>query len=118
MIFKREEAYRYVFAKPVPCVFTIIRAGSEDVTLNPGEGELVDISPGGCQMAASLDIPVEQEVSVQVNFTLNDEEIRVEGQLVWKKPFGLGFQYGVEFSQDEDLAELITDELKKMVKRE
>ncbi|MEG9295801.1 PilZ domain-containing protein [Mangrovibacillus sp. Mu-81] len=116
MIFKREESYRYTFPQPIPCSLSIV--GVEHIRINTGkgEGELVDISPHGCKLSSSFDIPVEQKVTVRLEFTLYQGIIVASGILVWQKLNGEGFLYGVEFVKEENLEELITEDLKLLVK--
>jgi hypothetical protein len=116
MIFKREEAYRYTFPQPIQCSLSIV--GVEHIRINTGkgEGELVDISPRGCKLSSSFDIPVEQKVTVQLEFTLYKAIIVASGILVWQNFNGEGFLYGIEFVKEENLEELITEELKLLVK--
>jgi PilZ domain len=117
MIYKREEAYRYTFPNPVPCSFSIV--GVEHIRINTGkgEGELIDISPSGCKMSTLFDIPVDQKVRVQMEFTLHTERLVVQGILVWQRIQGEGFHYGVEFTGDENLGTSITEDLKQLVKQ-
>jgi PilZ domain len=117
MMYKREEAYRYTFPQPVSCTISIV--GIEHIRINTGkgEGELIDISPNGCKLSTLFDIPVHQEVRVQMEFTIYTERLIVPGILVWQKIHGEGFHYGVEFTGDENLSASITADLKQLVKQ-
>jgi PilZ domain len=116
MMYKREEAYRYTFSERLPCLFSIVGLEHKRIKTGKGDGELIDISPHGCRMSSMLNIPVEQEVVIQMEFTLHEDVIVVDGKIVWQRLQGDGFHYGVEFVNDESLEDLITDELKKFVK--
>lgn len=120
MKYKRDESYRFTFSQPIPCSFTIVGIGDQTIESKTAKGEIVDLSPQGCRLQSLLDILLEKEVRVRVTFQLDEgyAEIAAEGALQWKKRKGLShYQYGVEFPKDESLKTIITDELKKYVKK-
>jgi hypothetical protein len=116
MIYKRDEAFRYTFPQPITCSLSIVGVEHIRIKTGKGNGELIDISPQGCKLSSSFDIPIEQKVTVQLEFTLYEANLIVPGILVWQKLDGEGFQYGVEFMKEGNLKELITEELKMRVK--
>ena len=120
MKYKRDESYRFTFSQPIPCTFTIVGIGDQTIQSKTAKGEIVDLSPQGCRLQSLLDIHLEKEVRLQVEFQLDEGFARIlsVGVIQWKKQKGIShFQYGIEFVKDADLKNTITDELKKYVKK-
>ncbi|BCB05709.1 PilZ domain-containing protein [Bacillus sp. KH172YL63] len=120
MKYRRDESYRFTFSQPVPCSFTIIGIGEKSIQSKTAKGEIVDLSPQGCRIQSRLNIPIDQEVTLQVDFQLDEEftQILAVGAIQWQKRKGLDqYQYGIKFEQDPVLKNSITEELKKYVKK-
>ena len=120
MKYKRDESYRFTFSQPVPCSFTIIGIGDKTIESKIANGEIVDISPQGCRLQSLLNISLEKEVTLQVDFKLDDDfaQIIAVGVIQWQKRKGMShYQYGIEFVKDAGLKNTITEELKKYVKK-
>jgi hypothetical protein len=116
MRFKRQEPFRYQFGQPIPCTFRITRIGDREVKTDKGLAEIHDISPRGVRIETHLNIPVDPErrpIEIEISFVLVEEEIRVRGIFVWKKPFAKEYQYGVNLTISEDQKEKLISEIKK-----
>lgn len=45
MIYKRDEAFRYVFNPPLSCFFSIVEVNHINVHTGIGEGEIIGLTP-------------------------------------------------------------------------
>ncbi|NMH68874.1 PilZ domain-containing protein [Bacillus sp. RO3] len=120
MIYRRDESYRFAFSQPIPCSYTIVGIGGTAIQSNTANGEIMDLSPQGCRLQSLLNIHLEKEVTLKVEFKLDEgfAQIITTGTVKWQKRKGLShYQYGIEFVKDDRLKHTITEELKKYVKR-
>jgi hypothetical protein len=120
MKYKRDESYRFTFSEPISCSFTIVGVGEQTIQSKVAKGEIMDLSPQGCKLQSLLDIHLEKEVRLQVEFKLDEEfaGILAVGVIQWKKRKGIShYQYGIRFVKDDVLKNKITDDLKKYVKK-
>lgn len=57
-------------------------------------------------------------LQVELQFVLDVTTIRAIGEIVWRKSYGRGEQYGIVFQAQEDIDELIISEMKLRRKKE
>ncbi|HEX5565208.1 MAG TPA: PilZ domain-containing protein [Sporosarcina sp.] len=115
MFYKRSEYFRYTFGEPLQGEFRLLLSNGEERKSKPGECLLIDISPGGSKIYCEFDIPMDQKgVRMSLTFTLHEDPIETNGQIVWKKPSKSAYLYGVDFDPNDETEELIVNELKLM----
>lgn len=113
MHYKRDEAFRYYFDEPIPAEFSIYLKHSDRPGTGTGDSKLLDISPGGTRMETSFDIPVNRdEVALKLRFRLYQQLIETDGVIVWKEAVGARWMYGIDFDENESVAETIVNDLK------
>lgn len=113
MHYKRHEAFRFPFDEPVPAEFSIYLKNSDRPGTGVGDSSLLDISPGGTRMTTSFDIPViRDEVALKLRFNLYEQPIETDGIIVWKEAVENGWIYGIDFDEDEAVAQTIVTDLK------
>ncbi|WP_162879156.1 PilZ domain-containing protein [Paraliobacillus quinghaiensis] len=121
MRYNRQEPLRYTFAKPIEGDFTIIindHNDPEDQTQHKtgsGRLEVIDLSPGGMRFATELDLPLnEKDFLIEVSFRFVEEDVKMVGNLVWKKEKVKRFEYGLDALEDDNKDNQIMSFLKKI----
>ncbi|RQW74077.1 PilZ domain-containing protein [Lysinibacillus composti] len=113
MIFKREEAFRYIFGFPIPAEFTITQINYREVNSSPGMAEIIDISPEGLRIRTNLLIPDEDaKIVLSVTFKINEVDLTVDGEIIWAKEMGSLVEYGIHLLVDASMKNMIIEELK------
>ncbi|WP_039042115.1 PilZ domain-containing protein [Sporosarcina sp. ZBG7A] len=113
MHYKRDEAFRFHFNEPIPAEFSIYLKNSDRPGTGTGDSKLLDISPGGTRMETSYNIPVKrEEVAIRLRFNLYQQPIETDGVIVWKEAVGNGWMYGIDFDENESVAQTIVNDLK------
>lgn len=113
MHYKRDEAFRFPFNEPIPAEFSIYLKNSDRPGTGTGDSKLLDISPGGTRMETSYNIPVKrEEVAIRLRFNLFQQPIETDGVIVWKEAVGNGWMYGIDFDENESVAQTIVNDLK------
>lgn len=102
MFYKRKEIFRYTFGKPLEAELKVV---DDDYSCT-----MIDISPGGAKVYASVHL--DRGTNVEMNFVLLDNIISARGRVVWKEASREGALYGIDFIEDNDLEEKIISELK------
>lgn len=121
MHFKRQEGFRYSYKEPMPIQFLPLLAGkrltAEQEML---EATLLDISPKGMKMFSTAQFGEHNSklLQLEVHFILYTAAIRVVGEVVWVKRYANGYQYGLEFKDQENIENLIIEELKMLRRKE
>lgn len=121
MIFKRNESFRFQFGEPLDAYFVLLLDGEPiDMERTRTACKVLDVSPSGMKIIceANLNEYNNQLVQLEIHFVLDVVDIKAIGEIVWQKPFGLRYQYGVNFPEQSGLEELIISELKARRKRE
>lgn len=117
MFSSRKEGFRYEFGIPMDCNFEVISIDERKMESSWGTAKLLNISPHGLKISSHLDLPVAmKKIGVKISFTIVDEELTVNGQLVWQKKVGKTFTYGVKLDQNEQKERKIIEELKRYTK--
>jgi hypothetical protein len=112
--YKRDEAFRFLFGEPISAFFSIAEVKGKSVVTPEGKAKVIDLSPNGMRLNSSLDIPVssQDQVKIQIRFSLNDSEYRIVGDIVWRKKDFDSFFYGIHFKVDQSVKEELIEELK------
>lgn len=116
MIFKRQEGFRFKFEEPIQITFAMYENGK----VNHGQtamADLLDISPRGLKMFTEVDLGVNPP-PLDLHFVLDTREVRAYGDVIWSRPFGNGKQYGIHFTDQGPVEDLIVEELKLRRKKE
>ncbi|AQX55504.1 ABC transporter permease [Bacillus sp. VT 712] len=117
MQYKREEPFRFTFAKPIVGTFFIKKYDGKDIESKLGPLAIIDLSPRGMKLITPLDLPVFQKpIELTVNFSLLDENLTITGLAVWKEKSNHEFLYGIEAFTDENQQQLLLDTLKQYAK--
>lgn len=67
----------------------------------------------GLKFECPINFPTKhKEVELEIRFRLNLEEIRLQGNLRWKKNYGKVYLYGLEIKNKKDVQEILISELK------
>ena len=118
MLYNRKEAFRHTFKNPIPATFQLIVEGEKDDEIefsNKGACLIVDLSPSGIRIYSKLDIPKRPgyPIHLAIEVLLTDEPLKLVGDLVWKKAYMDGHQYGIDLKTDEKIEFQIIQELKE-----
>ncbi|MDE5413498.1 PilZ domain-containing protein [Alkalihalobacterium chitinilyticum] len=116
--YKRNEAFRYDFGKPLGCEYRHITNVHDIETKSaPFQGEINNISPNGLQLNCSKEDAgnLKNGEQVEVTFTLSTELFVMVGEVVWEKKDVYGSLYGIKFLT-LGMEKVIVDELKKYAK--
>lgn len=104
----RREYYRLTLHVPLSAQFKIIGYRRETLNSNSTYIYIVDLSAGGLRMHSRLNLPVNEGLLLEFRFRLFERELVLLGMVVRKKPAGSGiFEYGIEFSLDDQMKELL-----------
>ncbi|WNF35865.1 PilZ domain-containing protein [Bacillaceae bacterium IKA-2] len=118
MKYKREETFRYVIVEKLNCKFKIISARGQQFDSSYSNGDLLDISPSGLKIFSPLDISPQKNVVFYVEFTLNNQPIKLNATLIWKKNVGNGYQYGLKHHGSKEEVRMLIEELKIYAKKQ
>lgn len=121
MQFKRQEGFRFVFNEPIDSSFKLLIDGQPVEALDSCPCQILDISPRGMKMFSEVKFGEyinKANLQVELQFVLDVTTIRAIGEIVWRKPYGRGEQYGILFQAQADIDELIISEMKLRRKKE
>ncbi|KGR76463.1 PilZ domain-containing protein [Ureibacillus sinduriensis] len=119
--FKRQEGFRYIFNEPIEASFKLIQDGKFVDSGNRFPCKILDISPRGVKMFSEVKLGEylnKATLQIEVQFVLDVTTIQAIGEVVWRKPFGRGDQYGILFQDQKEIDELIISEMKLRRKKE
>ncbi|MFC7685705.1 PilZ domain-containing protein [Ureibacillus sp. GCM10028918] len=121
MHFKRQEGFRFVFNEPIEASFRLLVNGQPVEALGSCPGQILDVSPRGVKMFSEVKFGEylnKATLQVELQFVLDVTTIQAVGEIVWRKPFGRGNQYGILFQAQKNIDELIISEMKLRRKKE
>lgn len=117
MLYKREEPFRFHFQAPLPATFKILKLNHHGKESNLGLAEILDVSPNGLRIKTLYNLPVnDRNFLLEFNFKIYDKQIRIIGNLVWKKQEDSFFIYGFIGREDEETKHEVIEELKEFSK--
>ncbi|MGC5326871.1 PilZ domain-containing protein [Brevibacillus sp. SYSU BS000544] len=118
MEYKRKEMFRMVFNNPLDAKSTIVEInGVNDIQMEE-HVFLHDISLHGAKFECKQDLPSDKaKIRILLSFVLIDKQLNLIGDIVWKKPSGKDFAYGVQFDVDKSIESELLWELKQFAKR-
>ncbi|UII57197.1 PilZ domain-containing protein [Cytobacillus spongiae] len=113
MIYRRDEAFRFEFNRPIHGTFKLLKINDKSGQSKLGSADIIDLSPNGLRFESGLDLPLEQNsLLIEVNFILNERLIRILGTPKWKKTHGTRYIYGFTGINDQETKKEIIEELK------
>lgn len=118
MQYNRKETFRHTFDDPIPATFRLMIEGENETGVEiskRGPCLIVDLSPSGLRMYSDLGIPKipGKKLHLAIDVILNDEPLKLVGEIVWKKAQADGNQYGIDLKTDEMIERNIIKELKE-----
>lgn len=119
MLYKRDEAFRFQFKKPIQGQFKIVSInGKSQTEAKMGTANILDISPNGLKFSTKLDLPIESnKFLLEVSFVLNERMLEILGVPIWKKGSSPLISYGLRGMDDHETRVEIIEELKEFSKR-
>ncbi|WP_216828503.1 PilZ domain-containing protein [Alkalihalobacterium elongatum] len=118
--YKRNEAFRYDFGKPLNCEYRQIKVVHDNIEIKsaPNAGEILNISPNGLQLSSEKgNRNLKNGEKVEFTFTLATEPFVMIGEVVWEKNEFHSTLYGVKFLT-LGMEKAIVDDLKKFAKNQ
>lgn len=113
MRFRRQEAFRYQFGQPLPCIFRLVHNDEKYIEIEEKSAHIHDISPHGMKLETLSRIPCEHNKEIEVTFMLNDVPFRFSGKVVWERPFVRTYYYGVRLLISNEQEEKLISEIKR-----
>ncbi|MFD2443321.1 PilZ domain-containing protein [Bacillus sp. CGMCC 1.16607] len=112
MQYKRKEPFRFHFQDPIPATYKILKIYNENNS-KIGRADILDVSPNGVRFKTDLNLPVnEKNFLIEMSFSINKKQIRLIGDLIWKKTFHSYYIYGLVGRDDAETKLEIIEELK------
>ena len=121
MQYKRSEGFRYEFTTPLAANFKILTNGRfESIDQPMFSCSILDVSPRGMKMFSQADFGehTNNMLQLEIHFILDETIIQAVGNIVWEKPYANGKQFGLIFTNQPKLEELIISELKSRRRKE
>lgn len=118
MRFKREEAFRFQFQKPLQASIKVMKENGAVVDSESSPIDILDISPNGIKFNSSINLAIpEKKYLLEITFELEHRFLHILGETVWKKTNGTGFIYGFNGMDNKSTKEEIIEALKDYSKR-
>ncbi|WP_080846808.1 PilZ domain-containing protein [Cytobacillus gottheilii] len=105
MRYKRDEGFRFQFRSPIPGFILKPQEESEPIAIL-----IPDMSPNGLKLITETKLMTNE--LYEVHFTLNDQKMRVLGNIVWIKQVGNTYSYGLQGLNDKETMKGIVEGLK------
>ncbi|NHN29260.1 PilZ domain-containing protein [Paenibacillus agricola] len=114
---RRKEAFRYIFNKPLSCVYEIIEINGSAITSKKATAQLIDISRNGCRLEMKLNLNSKaNRIQLKMVLKITDKEIPITGYVRWQRSSLSYHSYGILFEKSHDLGATIVEELMKFTK--
>ena len=111
MYYRRNEAFRYTFDPSLPGNFI-----AQTTPPIKGELQILDLSVKGMKVEVPVhDYQIGDRMIIQ--FNLVNQQLDVDGQIVWVKNLGRKVQAGLQLHTSEDMQNQLVSELKLYVKQ-
>jgi hypothetical protein len=109
---RRKEAFRYIFNKPLHCIFEIIEINGSKITSKTASAKLIDLSKNGCRLEMKLNLNSRaNRIKIRMVLKITDKDIPVTGYLRWQRSSLSYHSYGILFEKTNDLGSTIIEEL-------
>lgn len=118
MKYRREDSFRYEFAEPLDGHFKLVKIEDNDVESSEGQLSILDISPGGMKIETTFELPDPKTINIflEIDFTLQENELILRGEVVWKTILSNSYEYGIDFTTPENERQQMLTDLKGYVK--
>ncbi len=118
MRYKREEAFRFQFQKPLQGSIKVIKENGANVDSISSPIDIIDVSPNGLKFISPLNLAVpENKYLLEITFNLENRYLHILGEPVWKKTNGSDFTYGFNGLANDSTKQEIIETLKDYSKR-
>lgn len=118
MRFKREEAFRFQFQKPLQGSIKLIKENGAAANSESSRIEIMDVSPNGIKFHSPINFAIhEKKYLLEITFELENRLLHILGEPVWKKPSGSQFTYGFNGLDNKSTKQEIIEALKDYSKR-
>lgn len=101
-IMNRRKYYRIKLTFPLSSKITIISINRKMIELGKTEALIEDIGPGGNSFLSVIDLPVRPDITFQLETKIMNQNITLNGMIVWKQEVDGIFQYGLKYLIDEN----------------
>ena len=99
----RRKYFRVEFIQYLEAYLTIKEIEGRPIDIGNSKILVKNIGPGGLCFIANIRLPLDKDFLVQFQTQVLEEDIKVNGKLVWDQELGDNlYRYGVEFVIDED----------------
>jgi len=107
--YKREEAFRFQFQKPISGFFKIVKENGKNVDSHTTFIDIMNISPNGLMFKSSIDLSIHDKLFLlEISFDIENRTLYILGEPVWKKQEGTNYYYGfIGMDNDETKQEII-----------
>lgn len=113
MRYKRQEAFRYTFSKPIAGEIYCIEKEGQVISTRNIPITILDLSPNGLKIKTSENFLPSNTLQYSISFTLDGSLIQVVALPVWKVDQYDYFLYGFHMKQTEAKKQLIIHALKE-----
>lgn len=118
MRFKREEAFRFQFQKPLHGSIKVIKENGANVDSISNSIDILDVSPNGIKFVSPINLAIrEKQYLLEITFELENRYLHILGEAVWKKENGSNFTYGFIGMDNKSTKQEVIDTLKHYSKR-
>jgi hypothetical protein len=109
---RRKEAFRYIFNKPLPCMFEIVEINGSVITSKVASAQLIDLSKNGCRLEMKLNLNCRaNRIKLKLVLKITNKDIPILGYLKWQRSSLSYHSYGILFEKNNDLGATIIEEL-------
>ncbi|WP_231784115.1 PilZ domain-containing protein [Lentibacillus sp. JNUCC-1] len=117
MRYRRNEGFRLEFGQPLDIQFRLEDGNGERTVSSSGDAKMLDISLQGMKIETDLNMPANRpSMSILVDYRIHKNNYQTRGQIVWKKPRANQWQYGIQFSHEEEIETQLLKDLKAFAK--
>ncbi|MFO1445704.1 hypothetical protein KDN24_21400 [Bacillus sp. Bva_UNVM-123] len=118
MRYKREEAFRFQFQKPIQGMIKVLKENGANVDTPETPIDIMDISPNGLRFKSSLNLAIhEKSYLLEISLEIDNRNLHILGQPIWKKTMGVDFFYGFEGMDNKGTKQEIIETLKDYSKK-
>jgi c-di-GMP-binding flagellar brake protein YcgR len=100
----KRKLFRVYFHTPIWGQMKIVAINNQPVKTNYAKVLIIDLSAGGARIHTKLYLPSRDSMTLEVKFTILDNEFRIKGNIVRKKLNleNMVVDYGIQFNLDDE----------------
>lgn len=100
---ERRKYFRVDFTQLLEADMTIMEIGGEKSNVGSTTVVIKNIGPGGLCFISNINLPIKRDIILKFTSQLMEKEVMVYGCPIWKEEFDNNlFEYGIEFTIDEN----------------